>query len=68
MNLDRQGVVNSAEKLTVLLEDAPELGDYELTDRHGIDRCIKDLWNEEVAVNQIVEELQYIFDCSVATF
>jgi hypothetical protein len=62
---NRQGIVVNAEKLADLLESAPELGEYDLTDAMGVDRCMNDLSVEQNAFNEILDEIQAIFNCTI---
>lgn len=63
---DREAIITHAEQLSALLEQAPELGEYDLTDRLGIDRCGNNFENEANAVFQIAEELEAILGCTIA--
>ncbi len=66
MDHDCEGIITHAEQLSALLEQAPELGEYDLTDRLGIDRCGDNFENEANAVFQIAEELEAILGCTIA--
>ena len=56
-------ILHESSELEVLLNEVPELGEYDLIDSSGLERIFERLSVEVDAVNDISDELQAIFDC-----